>query len=207
MNKFVKFCKKPLCIIASILIVVFTALLVFISCQSHGSKYSYSLELFGIKVETCVEFKEDTLTYSSYINGQINPEQEPVAIPYKITDGVLYTYPTDLNSPHRAGTINAYSLVLEQYDAEYPTETISMSLTCGLNNALKIVSIVMIVLGGVLLTVSIIVIVSNKNKSAEQTSPNQNLQPETQLPAQPKCPYCGSNTENQDVCPNCNAKL
>jgi hypothetical protein len=201
MEKFLNFCKKPLCIISAIIMVVFTALLIFISCQSHGKKYVYSLNILGYKLEVVMEMDDDDITSVSYINGQI--QDAPISVPYKIIDGVLYTYPPEMSTPNRVGKINAYEIVMENLNTDDGTISRgNVVLSCTLNNALKIVSIVMLIVGAIGVFVSISVI-----KKVQPEAQQENLN-QPAYPTKPQCPYCGVEVSaDQNVCPNCNAKL
>ena len=205
MEKFLNFCKKPLCIISAIIMGVFTALLIFISCQSHGKKYVYTLNILGYKLEVVMEMDDDDITAVSYINGQINPEQgAPISVPYKIIDGVLYTYPPEMSTPNRVGKINAYEIVMENLNTNDSTTITgeNIVLSCTLNNALKIVSIVMLIIGAIGVFVSISVI-----KKVQPETQQENLN-QPAYPTKPQCPYCGVEVSaDQNVCPTCNAKL
>ena len=151
MNKFIKFCQKPLLIIAAIVFGIFTIGLIVTSVVPYATTtYSYTeenkKEEFKVDGKKCYikTFKDGTEIYSAEFF-------------YKVEDGVLYVGETEDNITWATGKIQ-----ISSYQVEITSGTNTTVYKNGFTNAMRVVDIVMMVISGLALAGSITLIVLDK---------------------------------------------
>lgn len=174
MRKAIDFIKKPLLIISAIVFAVFAVVLIAVSSQKHGKKYEYSDSFFGYGIDITMTFKsENTLELEMIIAGEKIVDQTNQ---YKIKDGELYTFTED-GVWGKDGDIDAY-----EFELEFPVdpELGSMSgmefeLVCKQNQKIKVLSVAMIAVFGVLAAGSAAVLVLDKKGMLKFLFKNQEV--------------------------------
>lgn len=187
MNKFVKFCRKPLFIISICLILVFTAVMVFFPMiVKRGSTYSYGISLMGYSLETEVKLIDDTnAKVSLFENNVLNSE---TSYTYEIRDNILYLTPSS-GTEEEFGKIGTYEIIATE-------DGFSISLNCKETFFVKVISIVVLVFAGIGFILSLVLLLAVKDKKTEQNSKYK------------VCQYCGEQLENSDCfCSKCGSKL
>ncbi len=146
MRKFINFAKKPLLFITAGIFVVFTILLIIISCLPKGSKYEYRFSAMGVTMEIDYSFKGDEVTVDTYVMN----EHDSAKTTYKINKGDLYVVNLDSNEWEYVGEINAFEIVMKASAEETGIGNMEIVLVCKANKALRTVSIVFMCVSGVL---------------------------------------------------------
>ncbi len=165
MEKFKKFCKKPLLISSICIILAFMLGLIIMGCISHAdATYTYNSSHLSIEME--IDEDEVTITSTNFGVATV------VEYDCLIKNGKLLVREDRSNTYIEYGTINAYKLVLkEAIDATDPSQGyVYTTLKCELTNTLRTINIVMIVVGALGVASSIVYILCEKKK--EQTITN-----------------------------------
>lgn len=161
MKKLINFIKKPLLIISSIIFAIFAIVLVATSLQKHGKKYVYSDTFVGIGLDLSYTFEsENLLTLEMVVAGEVIEEKYQ----YLIQDDNLYIFNTSSNSWERDGEIDAYEIEIRlPIEAELGIMSgIELDLICKTNVVIKVISIVMMAIFGVVAAGSLAVLILDK---------------------------------------------
>lgn len=157
MNKFLKFCQKPLLLITAIVFGVFTLGLIITSVVPYAaSTYTYSETAAGITIKSTVSFHGNKVTMKSYVDGE---EQESTEGYFKIENGKLYVGSDENSLADSGAKVSAYKIVLEEGIGDHKITVVYKN---GLTNAMRVIDIVMMVISGLGLACSITLIVLNK---------------------------------------------
>lgn len=159
--KFVKFCQKPLLIIAAIVLGVFTLGLVITSVVPYAATtYHYSDDVtimgYTVHMESDLKLSGDkykVVTKTTY-NGETHEETDEGY--FKLEDGKLYMGETKENMVEFPDAkISAYEIVVDYGMGE-------MVYSNGFTKAMRVVDIVMMAVSGVALVASVVLIVLDK---------------------------------------------
>lgn len=156
MKKLIDFAKKPLLYIASSVFVLFTLILVVVSCLPRGNKYTYTMETAGVSMEVTYIFDDDDeLVIETYMLGEFDKEEGE----YQIKKGELFVRGKGAKEWNKVGKINAYEIVAE---SEEDGIKLRVVMECGLTKAIRTVSIVLMSVSGVLALASVAIVVLDK---------------------------------------------
>lgn len=174
MEKFKKFCKKPLAITSICVIVAcLLGIIIMSSIPYTESTYEYSL---GSLVSIEIKVDDDEITITSTALGTTTV----VEYDCMIKNGKLLVQEDPRSDTYiEYGKIDAYKLVLkEAIDESDPSQGYTyITLECSLTNNLRTFNIVMIVIGALGLTGSLAYIAYDKKKTVtSSTQATQNTQ-------------------------------
>ena len=156
MKKLIDFAKKPLLYIASSVFVLFTLILVVVSCLPRGNKYTYTMETAGVTVEVSYIFDDDDeLEIETYVLGEYDKEEGE----YQIKKGELFVRAKGASEWNKIGKINAYEIVAESEEAGIKLKVV---MECALTKAIRTVSIVLMSVSGVFALACVAIIILDK---------------------------------------------
>lgn len=156
MKKLIDFAKKPLLYIASSVFVLFTLILVVVSCLPRGNKYTYTMETAGVTVEVSYIFDDDDeLEIETYVLGEYDKEEGE----YQIKKGELFVRAKGASEWNKIGKINAYEIVAESEEAGIKLKVV---MECALTKVIRTVSIVLMSVSGVLALACVAIIILDK---------------------------------------------
>jgi len=179
MKKFLDFCKKPLLRIGIVFVLISSIALIVLACVTNAtSPYSYKLSEFGFKLEVTYTLKDGEIYLDMYMDypGE-TPEFVTETSNYKIRDRILYVQNVETKEYTRVGKINAYEIEMS-YEGQ------SITLKNKTTNAIKIVAIVLVSVGGVAILSSLAVMYLIKKKEQQPIiqSTQNNEQPTQETP-------------------------
>lgn len=175
MRKVIDFIKKPLLIISSIVFAIFAVVIIAISSMAHGEKYEYSDSFFGVGMDITFTFKsESTLEMEMIVAGEMTTD----TYRYEIKDEELFTYDETTQTWVKEGDIDAFEIELE-FPADPSMGSLAgmeLELVCKENRNLKVLSVVMMSVFGVLAVGSAVVLVLDKKGKLKFLFKNQETQ-------------------------------
>lgn len=179
MNKFKKFCQKPLFITALSMVAFFMVAVIVMICIPHGKVYKLSYEVDGVKFNYQITLGDKytskhtyTLNGKTYNVGAVDEKEYD----YEVIDRELFLLDGGVsNQKIKIGDIDSRKIVLEY---NILGEEIDSKLTCKVNNVLTIIFVVGLYFSIAILVFSIVMITLekkhklNKNISEKQTEKN-----------------------------------
>ncbi len=193
MDKFRKFCKKPLLIISSVMIGVFALALLVMLCIPKGKTYVYRYEKDKVQYTYTIELGKkfvETHTYTDENGNVVNVKSARTQeYDYKVDNKELFLVDTATEEKVKIGDITARKLILD-YNLEEDIE--NPVLYCSVNRVLSNVFIVCLYFGIFLLAICIVVNYIHKkqdlqNEKAEniaEVQREQEAEQETEKQAQ-----------------------
>ena len=163
MEKFKKFCKKPLLITSICIVAIFTLGLIIMGSISHAnSNYKYNETFFGIEISMELDFDGDKVIFTESALGETTVTKGD----FIIKNGKLLVKGDSDTTYEEIGKIDAYSFKMSiPLDDVYAGMDIEIECECGLTNAFRIINIIMIVIGGLGVASSVVYTLYEKNKS------------------------------------------
>ena len=165
MDKFIKFCKKPLIIVAIILLTMCDIGLFIMMCIPNGKTYVYKYEVGNIEYTYKIELGDKYVMSHTYIdsNGkEINLQSsKKEQYDYVVSNGKLYLLDGVTDERFEVGEIESNKLSLNYNIEKNKDKTV---LICKTNRVLSIIFSIGIFLGISLLAISFIVNYLDKKK-------------------------------------------
>lgn len=169
MEKFKKFCKKPLLIISICIMAIFSLGLIVMGSISHASaNYKYHESFFGISIHMELDFDEDEVVVTESAFG----ETIVTECDFIIKNGKLLIKGEGETTYEEIGKIDAYNFTMKlPLDETDPTSGyITIKCKCNLTYTIRIINIIMIVIGGLGIASSVIYTLYEKNKAKTATT-------------------------------------
>jgi len=169
MEKFKKFCKKPLRVISIWAIVLCTLGLIITGAISHANaNYKYSETFMGIELNVELDFKGNKVICTESALG----ETMSVEGSFIIKDGKLLVKGEGETTYEEMGEIDAYNFTMKvPLDETDPSAGyITIKCECGITHAFRTINIIMIVAGTLGIISSIVYTWYEKNKAETSSS-------------------------------------
>ena len=181
MDKFRKFCEKPLLIISSIMTAIFVIALVVLACIPNGKVYDfrYEIEDANFVYEVTLD-KKYKVTHKYYVDGYAYNvgDVSKHEFEYEVINGKLYLLDGVTTERQEIGEINSKKLILKENVLGEDGGTV---LYCEINRTLSTFFIMGTTLGFILLATSIILrfahnhydrqnLLNNEEKQVEQSA-------------------------------------
>ena len=169
MNKFKKFCQKPL-LIASISLIAFCIIaIVVMICIPHGKVYKLSYEVDGTKFNYQIVLDDKYSAKHTYVlNGKTYSvgDIDGIEYNYEVVDGELFILDGGTsNQKIKIGNIDSRKIVLEYNILGDDADSV---LKCKVNTVLTTIFVVGLYSGIAFLVASIVVICLNKKNKETQ---------------------------------------
>lgn len=165
-QKFINFCKRPLLIISSLLLIVFTIITIVQSCLPYIKttyKGTYNITA-TITVTSTYTLKDGVLEVKEETNNNGTITTESFSKDYYVNNGNIYVYEDSSNKFVKLGKISVFAITITD-------SSLNISYKNSSAIALRIVSIVFICISILLLSLSISLIYLNKK--TDQITPIQ----------------------------------
>lgn len=186
MNKFKKFCQKPLFITAISMVAFFIVAIIVMICIPHGKVYKLSYEIDGTKFNYEITLGNKYKSKHTYtLNGETHNVGaiDGKEYDYEVIDGELFLLDGGVsNQKVKIGDIDSRKIILEY---NILGEDVNSKLTCKVNNVLTIIFVVGLYFSIAILTFSAVMIALAKkhklNENASKTKTEEKLETEKQV--------------------------
>lgn len=151
LKKLVNWCNKIIPAIGASMLAVGLVIIIALAVMPHGTTYTYELDSI-YKVEFIFDDDDEFIFEQTSGSNFTSTEYE-----CRINDGKLFTYDRTSRTWNYEGTINAY-----QIDLATEAMGVDIVLECKTSYALRTLSIVLMVVGGVVALAAVAVAILNK---------------------------------------------